>query len=244
MLISSTNLWKIQTQPVPLRASLMAGEGWLWVKTCSGSFPAWWDNFMTFHRNTGQNTPRVLKPYFWFKKSLQEVFVEEKRRRQRRRCPCCPWCPCCLLYNISLHFVPHPLSSRNCSGSSSCRSMEIWVHAVYVIVASINALLICSGLQSSIRIIHLHALTHARSHARPQNWCFAKKNTDLLTAREMKGWKRRAGEETWAGRTTNNLRLLPCLCSASVLLQYWFAVLIIRFTYTQHKTMLNQQKYQ
>lgn len=40
--------------------------------------------------------------------------------------------------------------------------MEIWVHAVYVIVASINALLICSGLQSSIRIIHLHARTHAR----------------------------------------------------------------------------------
>lgn len=35
--------------------------------------------------------------------------------------------------------------------------MEIWVHAVYVIVASINALLICLGLQSSIRIIHLHA---------------------------------------------------------------------------------------
>lgn len=122
--------------------------------------------------------------------------------------------------------------------------MEIWVHAVYIIIASINALLICLGLQSSIRIIHLHARTHACSHAQPQNWCFAKKNTDLLTAREMKSWKRRGGEETWAGRTANNLRLLPCLCSASVLLQYWFAVLIIRFTYTQHKTMLNQQKYQ
>lgn len=110
-----------------------------------------------------KNIRGALKPYFRFKKSLQEGFVKEKRRRHRRRCPCYP---CCLLYNISLHFVPHPLSSRNCSGSSSGRSMEIWVHAVYVIVASINALLICSGLQSSIRIVHLHARTHANTHAR------------------------------------------------------------------------------
>lgn len=200
---------------------------------------------MTFHRNTGQNTPRVLKPYFWFKKISTGGFCEGKKDGDTEDAVHAVHdvhAVCCIISAFALS--PTPLSSRNCSGSSSGRSMEIWVHAVYVIVASINALLICSGLQSSIRIIHLHARKHARSHARPQIWCFAKKNTDLLTAREMKGWKRRAGEETWAGRTTNKLRLLPCLCSASVLLQYWFAVLIIRFTYTQHKTMLNQQKYQ
>lgn len=201
MLISSTNLWKTQTQPVPLCASLMAGEEWQWVndraalkgpEDLSRVFCCLKKQFYDVpqeHRAEHTSSPQTM--FLVLKKTLQEGFVKEKGRRHRRRCPCCSWCPFCLLYNISLHFVPHLLSSRNCSGSSSCRSMEIWVHAVYVIVASINALLICSGLQSSIRIIHLHARTHARSHARsharPQNWCFAKKNTYLLTAREMKG---------------------------------------------------------
>lgn len=72
---------------------------------------------------------------------------------------------CCIISASSLG--PSPASSRNCSGSGSCGSMEIWVRAVYAMAASINALLICLGLQPLIRIIHLHARTH--EHARPQN---------------------------------------------------------------------------
>lgn len=60
-----------------------------------------------------------------------------------------PRLPC--LYTIH---PPSSIFSRNRSGSGSCRSMEIWVCSVYVIVASINALLICLGLQPSIHVIH------------------------------------------------------------------------------------------
>lgn len=59
---------------------------------------------------------------------------------------------------------PPSVSSRNWSGSGSCRSMEIWVRTVYVIVASINALLICSGLQPSIHIIHTHTQCYTNRH--------------------------------------------------------------------------------
>lgn len=89
---------------------------------------------------------------------------------------------CCII--SALTFCPTPTSSRNCSGSGSCRSMEIWVRAVYVIAASINALLICLGLQSSIRIIHLHAGKTDASR---------RKNADLLTAGEMERAERRSG---------------------------------------------------
>lgn len=81
---------------------------------------------------------------------------------------------CCILSALSPFpspLSPTPISSRNWSGSGSCRSMEIWVRTVYVIVASINALLICSGLQPSIHIIHPHAhmaepklLLHTHTH--------------------------------------------------------------------------------
>lgn len=53
---------------------------------------------------------------------------------------------------------PTSVSSRNWSGSGSCRSMEIWVRTV--IVASINALLIYPGLQPSICIVHTHLHMH------------------------------------------------------------------------------------
>lgn len=76
--------------------------------------------------------------------------------------------------------------------------MEIWVRAVYVIAASINALLICLGLQSSIRIIHLHACTHARR----QNRCFAEEKRRLADSRRNGN----SGKEEREWRTTNRTR--------------------------------------
>lgn len=82
---------------------------------------------------------------------------------------------CQLSLAPSLSTPPSSISSRNWSGSGSCRSMKIWVRTVYVIVASINALLICSGLQPSIHIIHPHARpspncysTHTHTQTRTQ----------------------------------------------------------------------------
>lgn len=120
------------------------------------------------------------------------------------------------MYNISLRLLspPPPRSSRNRSGSGSCGSMEIWVRAVYVIAASINALLICLGLQSSIRIIHLRA--HVRPPARTLKTDARQgKNADLLTARELERAERKSGGQHAASLLVLGLGIVTVsICSA------------------------------
>lgn len=83
--------------------------------------------------------------------------------------------------------------------------MEIWVRTVYVIVASINALLICSGLQPSIHIIHLHALQSPKLllHTCTHIW-EKKKHTDSQTGREtrIRGKKQREQGQEQEGQQT------------------------------------------
>lgn len=109
---------------------------------------------------------------------------------------------------------PPSVSSRNWSGSGSCRSMEIWVRTVYVIVASINALLICSGLQPSIHIIHTHTQCYANIHTHTHAPApptlglrnYIKKNKPK-TPKPYRDGSRKDNKQT-AGP-------LPCLCLAS-----------------------------
>lgn len=121
---------------------------------------------------------------------------------------------------ISLPTPPSCFSSRNWSGSGSCRSMEIWVRTVYVIIASINALLICSGLQPSIDIIHPHAraspnccFTHSCRHTLAHN---KKREREREIEKnpnyEKTSWER---ERIWKDNKLNRSPL-PCLCSTSV----------------------------
>lgn len=105
--------------------------------------------------------------------------------------------------SISLSTPPSSISSRNWSGSGSCRSMEIWVRTVYVIIASINALLICLGLQPSIHIVHPHARPSPNccfTHTRARRHTFthdSEKQADLQTDREAKLWENNNMREGW-----------------------------------------------
>lgn len=145
--------------------------------------------------------------------------------------------PLSVLYNVSSlsplslsPLPPPPISSRNWSGSGSCRSMEIWVHTVYVIVASINALLICSGLQPSIHIIHLHALQSPKLllHTCTHIW---EKNTHGLADRErnQNTRKKTTWAETGAGRTTNRMCVHFLVCVRS---RYLNIRVLIGYRYT------------
>lgn len=127
-------------------------------------------------------------------------------------------CQLSLPLSLSVFPPPSPISSRNWSGSGSCRSMEIWVRTVYVIVASINALLICSGLQPLIHIIH--------PHARPSpNCCFTHKHTHISernTPRQRgknqkkKNNRKQQHEQRQAQNKKQNVRPLPCWCLDSL----------------------------
>lgn len=128
---------------------------------------------------------------------------------------------CCrsLLYNISSLkpslSSPTPISSRNLSGSGSCRSMEIWVRTVYVIAASINALLICLGLQPSIHIIHLHTQPSQKLllHVCVCAHTHRKKNGMSLRSRKKLKKSRKQQQE---GQQTEQVCPPLCLCSAPV----------------------------
>lgn len=108
--------------------------------------------------------------------------------------------------------------------------MEIWVRTVYVIVASINALLICSGLQPSIHIIHLHALQSPKLllHTCTHIW---EKNTHGLADRErnQNTRKKTTWAETGAGRTTNRMCVHFLVCVRS---RYLTIRVLIGYRYT------------
>ena len=114
--------------------------------------------------------------------------------------------------------------------------MEIWVRTVYVIVASINALLICSGLQPSIHIIHLHALQSPKLllHTCTHIWEKKQNKTKHTRARrqgekpEYEG-KKTTWAETGAGRTTNRMCVHFLVCVRS---RYLTIRVLIGYRYT------------
>lgn len=139
---------------------------------------------------------------------------------------------CC---QLSRPTTPSPVSSRNRSGSGSCRSMEISVHTVYVIVASINALLICSGLQPSIHVIH------PRTRPSPNCCCFTHNNTHThfrgKQHRRKQQHEQRLEQEGQQTRTC--FSFLVCVRS-----QYLTIRVLIGYRYTSahlHNCQLKQQ---
>lgn len=148
---------------------------------------------------------------------------------------------------VSLSTPPFPISSRNWSGSGSCRSMEIWVRTVYVIVASINALLICSGLQPSIHVIH--------PHARPSpNCCFTHTYTPTHTSEKAHGQAERTqqrgkqqherrqeqeGQQQGCGFTSLFVSSLSTWPSA-----HWSVIYTYQYIYIQRTVIWNcKQRY-
>lgn len=188
----------MQTQP---RGDINQDSG---LMTCSRCVPVWWDNSPKFHMKTNQGS---TQPSNWCRNChscgcccLQKKTKEKKKDQSFEKesrdtdtedtVHVGGHAVCCIISDFT--FSPTPTSSRNCSGSGSCRSMEIRVHAVCVIAASINALLICLGLQSSICIIHLHARMHTRMLGLKTD-ALQRKNAELLTARETERAERKRG---------------------------------------------------